>query len=66
MSLINCPECGKSISDQAKTCPNCGVAINRPLGDGSAKGCADAGCASITWVIMVAVFIMFIMFLFSC
>ncbi len=24
MSLINCPECGKQISDQAKACPNCG------------------------------------------
>lgn len=24
MSLIKCPECGKEISDQAKSCPNCG------------------------------------------
>lgn len=24
MSLINCPECGKEISDQAASCPNCG------------------------------------------
>ena len=24
MSLINCPECGKEISDKAKMCPNCG------------------------------------------
>lgn len=22
--LIKCPECGKSISDSAKSCPNCG------------------------------------------
>lgn len=24
MSLINCPECNKEISDTAKICPNCG------------------------------------------
>lgn len=29
MALINCPECGKEISDTAKSCPNCGY----PLGD---------------------------------
>lgn len=28
MSLINCPECGKEISDKATTCPNCGYPIN--------------------------------------
>lgn len=24
MSMINCPECGKEISDKAEKCPNCG------------------------------------------
>ena len=24
MALINCKECGKEISDQARACPNCG------------------------------------------
>lgn len=24
MALITCPECGKEISDSAKSCPNCG------------------------------------------
>lgn len=24
MSMINCPECGKQISDLASFCPNCG------------------------------------------
>lgn len=28
MSLINCPECGKEISDKATNCPNCGYPIN--------------------------------------
>ncbi len=31
MALINCPECGKQISDQAKTCPNCGFKIKRKM-----------------------------------
>ena len=25
MALINCPECGNSISDKAEKCPHCGV-----------------------------------------
>jgi hypothetical protein len=24
VALIDCPECGKGFSDQAKACPNCG------------------------------------------
>lgn len=27
MALINCPECGKQISDKAASCPNCGYPI---------------------------------------
>lgn len=27
MALIKCPECGKEISDKAKSCPNCGCPI---------------------------------------
>ena len=28
MALINCPECGKQVSDTASVCPNCGYAIS--------------------------------------
>ena len=28
MALINCPECGKEISDKAIACPNCGCPVN--------------------------------------
>lgn len=28
MSMINCPECGKEISDKAFSCPNCGYPLN--------------------------------------
>ena len=27
MALINCPECGKRVSDKAGNCPNCGCPI---------------------------------------
>lgn len=27
MAIINCPECGKEISDKAKSCPHCGYPI---------------------------------------
>ena len=27
MSLINCPECNKQISDKAKSCPHCGFPV---------------------------------------
>lgn len=31
MALISCPECGKSVSDQAETCIHCGVPLHNPL-----------------------------------
>jgi uncharacterized membrane protein YvbJ len=27
MALINCPECGKEISNSAVTCPHCGIKL---------------------------------------
>ena len=35
MALINCPECGKQVSNQAIACPNCGYPIQttvKPIG----------------------------------
>lgn len=40
MALINCPECGKEISDRALSCPNCGcpiASVDQPVGTGSAS-----------------------------
>lgn len=31
MALINCPECGKEISDKAISCPNCGVPLLKEI-----------------------------------
>ena len=32
MALMNCPECGAEISDQASSCPSCGFPVNRQAG----------------------------------
>jgi hypothetical protein len=31
MALINCPECGKEISDKAISCPNCGMPLSKEI-----------------------------------
>lgn len=31
MALIQCPECGRNVSDQAQSCPNCGYPISRAV-----------------------------------
>lgn len=33
MALINCPECGKEISDKAVNCPSCGYPLTNPTND---------------------------------
>lgn len=33
MALIKCPECGKEVSNKAKTCPNCGFAVSDATND---------------------------------
>ena len=37
MALIKCSECGKEISDKAKTCPNCGCPVNKNQSKARAK-----------------------------
>lgn len=38
MSLIRCSECGKEISDQAQSCPNCGKPNNKVVNDTESSG----------------------------
>lgn len=37
MAMINCPECGKQISDKAVSCPNCGYSLK------AVKKCEECG-----------------------
>lgn len=52
MALINCPECGRQMSDKAEACPHCGMPAGKlatcsecgkelPIG---AKECPNCGC----------------------
>lgn len=43
MALINCPECGKEISDKALACPNCGNPINQQTQQEEYLGCPRCG-----------------------
>lgn len=55
MALINCPECGKEISDQATTCPHCGVTlkqapvqpININMNNGRSVKCPKCGSTNL-------------------
>lgn len=33
MALINCPGCGRKVSDQAERCPGCGITINNRINE---------------------------------
>lgn len=37
MALIKCIECGKSISDRAATCPNCGCPVSEMSSTGTVR-----------------------------
>ncbi|WP_431222223.1 zinc-ribbon domain-containing protein [Serratia sp. L9] len=37
MALIDCKECHREISDSAKSCPHCGMKLQKPIGN--VKGC---------------------------
>lgn len=41
MALIKCEECGKEISDKAKTCPNCGVPLNEIIQEAAESNAAN-------------------------
>ena len=37
MAMIKCPECGKDVSDKAKSCPHCGCPIESLSPSGTVK-----------------------------
>lgn len=42
MALINCPECGKEISDKAELCPNCGCTLKIVIEENKQKKCSKS------------------------
>jgi len=68
MAIIQCPECGKSISDKAKTCPNCGVPIAAKKRENqkiSARTERTIYECKTHWIAMVIPAIVGLLFLFS-
>ena len=43
MALINCPECGKQVSTEAKECPNCGYPVAERLAQSQVTHSSGAG-----------------------
>lgn len=42
MAMTNCPDCGKSVSDQSSSCINCGYPLKKDLQRQPSAGSADA------------------------
>lgn len=57
--LINCPECGATISDNANDCPSCGYPLKQQ--PGSSEGCflqtLNVGCVIIAIIAGIIVLI---------
>lgn len=52
MALVKCRECGKEISNTAKTCPHCGAKISRGI------GCVSVVLFSVGIIIVILYIIM--------
>ncbi len=50
MALVNCPECGKEISDSAKSCPHCGYPLSE---DNTEKKASPLGASPVSVVAFV-------------
>lgn len=57
MSLSECRECGNEVSDEAESCPECGVP--NPAGESSGSGCGT-GCGTAATVIFLVLAVLWI------
>ena len=48
MAMIDCPDCGKPVSNAAPTCPNCGYPVAEKLAQQPGAGAASPGAESQT------------------
>lgn len=51
MALIQCPECGKEISDQAESCPHCGNPLRPVVIESTSKKWKTA--TVIAWIVFL-------------
>lgn len=56
MALINCPECGREVSDKAEKCPNCGYNIGKQMIEMEDKKEKIKGNKFVTVLICVCAF----------
>jgi predicted RNA-binding Zn-ribbon protein involved in translation (DUF1610 family) len=59
MAMTTCKECGKEISDTAKTCPQCGAPVARQRAQGLPKGCSRIFLIFVAIVVFVSVLLYF-------
>ena len=65
MALINCPECGKEISDMAPACPHCGYSSNpataqKSFSEASKKNIKKWGIIGVIGITLMIMFILLI------
>jgi len=58
MSIINCPECNKGVSDTAVSCPHCGYLLNKSKNI-SKKKTESNGCLIFSIIILIIVYIIY-------
>lgn len=60
MALIKCPECGRAVSDQAVSCPSCGLSL-----ESKSWMTRKSILANISWYIFVTELVLFGLYIFS-
>ena len=58
MALINCPECGKEVSDQAPACIHCGYPLQAAGGRTPVKGETRKSVNPTKWMIIFTMLFM--------
>lgn len=61
MALIRCPECKKQVSDQAKSCPHCGMRLKAKKSEKEKSGRGVAIMVT-TFTLILAAFVLFWVF----
>lgn len=70
MAMIQCPECGRAISDKAEACPGCGCPVQPRSQDNFAtrnRGCGDilvGGCGAAMIIALVFLLLLLMLLFF--